>query len=163
MSSEIEKNSNNDGLEPKSESLPAQTPNRIMIFGSRNSGAQILGKGLLDYLKDMGIENLRVIPEKDADYIPEGFYGLYRNDDGSIPERSIPRGVILMPEMRAYAPSGTGMFVPTYQSNIPEILEKLCSEHDVPLIKIYENTTLEEIETRLASLNPSEQQAELEA
>lgn len=123
-----------------------------MVFGSRLSGSVLLGQGLFEYLKEHGIENPEVRVEKDGGYLTKGFYGIYRADDGSILEKTIPAGVILLPEMRQYTDTGIGMSFPTFESNVPQILQTLCDEHGVPLIKIYENYTLEESTAALAPL-----------
>ena len=147
------------------ETLPVVQPNRIVVFGSHNSGAGFLAHGFEDYLRSQGIENPYVHYVRNTTNINAGFLNYWPenplNDYWPDPtadsdQPTLPRGVILMPEMRQYHEM-TGMFVPTYQSGVASYVRELCERYNVPLIEIHGSLTPEQIKEQIIALIPASQ------
>jgi hypothetical protein len=119
--------------------------NRVVVYGSRLSGAFGLAVRLQEFLAENGIENPEVCGERFTGQIENAFYG--RNEQGE-GDPTIPRGVIALHEMRQQTPSGTRMFVPTPHGSIQE----LCDRHEVPFVAIAEAPTPEAIGSAVTGL-----------
>lgn len=145
------------------ETLLSVQPNRIVVFGSRISGANILSTGLSKYLKEKGIQNPKVHYVRNITNIQPGFFDYWPQDENNdyYPDNwtndeftdnpTLPRGVILLPEMRQYHEM-TGMFVPSYAVWLD--IKKLCDKYEVPLVIIDKDFTPEQIETEIIKLLP---------
>lgn len=160
------------------------TSNRVVVYGSRLSGACELAVGFNDYLIERAIPEPTVEVCRDAQYITDAFYdrqpvihestklnpqipaskrGLANlmihvksllkrsSPDGrgisipvepsqDIPASTLPKGVVVLPEMRQYTPDGQGMTI-----NAPyEYIRQLCEKHGVPIVRL-EKIDAEEI------------------
>ncbi|PKL31839.1 hypothetical protein CVV43_00070 [Candidatus Saccharibacteria bacterium HGW-Saccharibacteria-1] len=72
-------------------------------------------------------------------------------------EDTLPTAVFVFPKMRHYSENGQGMTVDTPV----EYIKRLCSEHDVPMVMIDENTTQSELVSSIGEL-PQPASIELE-
>lgn len=126
--------------------------NRLVVFGS-NTSCQDYIPSLRKDLDELGLTEVQIKQERDIYFLSEGFYGNYQTSEELNPNRTLPAGVILLPEMRQYHEM-TGMFVPTYESGVPGIVEKMCQENEVSLVKIYEGYTREKVKSELQKLQP---------
>lgn len=126
--------------------------NRVVVFGSNSSCMDYL-PNLRKDLDELGLTELNIRQEKDIYYLPEGFYGNYQTEQNPNPNKTLPFGVILLPEMRQYHDM-TGMFVPTYESDVPGIVRKMCKQNHVTLVEIYPGYTQEEVKIQLQKLKP---------
>ena len=136
---------------PKGENLPAEIENRVLILGSKISGAFELGCAFQKYLEQKGIPEPNVEVLRDAGKIEIAILGGETIEEGRENPR-LPKGVILLPEMRQYLPTGTGMSLKTYSCGISEEVEALCQRYGIPLVKIREYRTPEQIEKGLTKL-----------
>jgi hypothetical protein len=145
----------------KQETLPTVQPNRVVVFGSRLSGAQELSEMFQKYLETHGIPNPNVHFIRSVENIESGFFdfSLPTNDAGWGPvynttskSPTLPRGAILLPDMRWYDEWGHGMHVETYGSGIDTDVRKLCAKYGVPLAEIHETFTPQEIEETMTGL-----------
>lgn len=107
-------------------------PYRIIVFGSVDSGATDLYADLDLYLQGRGINDSDIKRYLDINDFEEDFYEFDSNT------KTIPTGVILMSELRNYAPSETGNSFPTYESPYLESVRELCNKEGVPLIEMAE-------------------------
>lgn len=145
------------------ETLLAVRDNRVVIFGSRLSGASILSSGLNEFLKEKGIPEPKVHYVRNIANIQSGFFDYWPQDENNdyYPDNwtndeftdhpTLPRGVILLPEMRQYHEM-TGMFVPSYA--VKSRIEELCDKHGVPLVVIDTEFSPDQIETAISKLIP---------
>lgn len=120
-------------------------PNRIVVFGSRLSGAEFFTNDFLKLLKENGIENPSVVLMRDGALIDQAFYGQQIQND----KPSIPKGVVIFPEMRQYE-GKSQMFIATYcdkdivDGQTPfEKIKNLCEKHSVPYIKMTNYDSIE--------------------
>ena len=88
------------------ESLPVVSEDRVLILGSRLSGSFKLAKELQAYLEEKEIPNLEVEILRDAGKIKQAFLGQENSDQGESKAASLPRGVILLPQMRQHDAAG---------------------------------------------------------
>lgn len=135
------------GLTRYEEGSVLKHESRILILGSRISGAFVLGKGLLDYLRERGIDSVSVDVSKDAGLIDQNFWNNALGGNGS--NITPPIGVILLPEMRQYAPGGYGMTLDSYRCGFADYVRTLCEENGVPLVEVQRHSSDLEIEERL--------------
>jgi|GEM_PF-5286257 len=134
-------------LAKREEILPTTTENRVLILGSTISGAFKLADSFEVYLKQRGIAKPSVEVLRDAGIIETAL-----TIDQGRENPNLPKGVILLPEMRQYSPTGMGMSLGSYESGISDFVEQLCQRYDIPLIKIREYKTPEQIEKGLKEL-----------
>lgn len=123
----------------------AMDPNCIVVYGSPRSGADEFTLSFERYLHEYGIPNARVDWTRSIDGIHPVFYGASHEDvesDNYVP--TIPRGVVVFPEMRQYDPISTSSTGHTYSIDEPDadggetiydLIKRLCEKHDVPLIR----------------------------
>ncbi len=118
----------------RAETSPEQIENRILVLGSRMSGALSFGDAFQNFVEGKGIKNLQVQGLRDASFIEHVFLG---NDNLVEGRRNpkLPLGVILFPEMRQYVGT-SGMSLDTYSSGIAEFVRELCAKYNVPLREV---------------------------
>lgn len=135
-------------LVPNKDISPIPVNNRVLILGSRLSGAFELGEKFQEYLKERDIPNPNVEVLRDAGLIERAIIGCEDPDEDINKRRlnpNLPEGVILLDEMRQWTPSGMGMSLETYESGIDEYVEGLCHAHNIPLVKIKKYTHPQQI------------------
>ena len=111
--------------------------NRVVVYGSRRSGAIALAAQFEEFLAGHDIQAPVVHAQRDASLIEAAFFGLV----GVGPPPSgptLPRGVLAMPEMRQYTPSDAGMTIPTPY----DYIQRLCDQHKVPMVRIDQDAPL---------------------
>ncbi|RJQ26531.1 hypothetical protein C4577_03435 [Candidatus Parcubacteria bacterium] len=143
------------------ETLPALKPNRVVIYGSRLSGGPLLAKELQDYLEQAGVENPEAIIIRDVDLIARAFYNVPPNadfDPKNPPKNNLPKGVIILPEMRQYH-NGWGMTVSMDATNLSgktlkEYITELCDNNGVPNITVEPSTPNDKLPEMIKSLLP---------
>jgi hypothetical protein len=118
------------------ESLPVVSEDRVLILGSRLSGSFELAKELQAYLEEKEIPNLEVEILRDAGKIKQAFLGQENSDQGESKATSLPRGVILLPQMRQHDAVGYAMSLDTYGCGIGESVKNLCNKYGIPLVMI---------------------------
>lgn len=145
------------------ETLPVQNPNRVVVFGARVSGSDFLAGRFQSYLKEKGIQDPKVHYVRNIANIEAGFFDYWPvnpnwdyypdnwNNDESTDHPTLPRGVILLPEMRQYHEM-TGIFVPSYV--VWSDIKKMCDQYGVPMVTIDKDFTPEQIETEIKKLLP---------
>jgi hypothetical protein len=136
---------------PKGENLPAEIENRVLILGSRISGAFRLGGAFQKYLEQKGIPEPSVEVLRDAGLIELAVLGRTTIEEGR-ENPCPPEGVILLPEMRQYSSSSMGMSLETYECGISDHVEALCQKYGIPLVQIKEYRSSEQIEQGLRKL-----------
>lgn len=110
---------------------------RVLVMGARISGAEALASEFQQFIEGKDLSHVRVELLRDAGFIEHAFFGTTMEEDpGTLQKKSIPLGVILLPEMRQYDERGSGMFLNTYQCGISKYVEGLCRQHGVPLVEI---------------------------
>lgn len=107
-------------------------PNRFVVYGSRISGAFSLGEELLKFLSEKGVAEPNVQVVRDARVIDQAFYLKPSTKRSKNSPPKLPRGVILLGEMRQYF-NGQGMSLDTTSSGIRDYVEKICKENGIPL------------------------------
>lgn len=163
--------------------------NRIVVYGSRLSGAFTLAKDFEEYLKDNGVPDAQVHTTRNVAAINDAFFdinhtrqqlseilplepkttkshkllslfGRKSNEtnsssmqvpDSDNPEKqtpTLPRGVIVFPEMRQYDLNDHGMNV---ESPI-EAIKALCDQYGVPVHQYSNETTDENIRNDAMSM-----------
>lgn len=135
------------------EKLPTHkiNPNRFVIYGSRLSGAYKISEELSRFLLEKGIENPDVEVVRDAGYINQRFYLEPEGKRTKKTPPKLPRGVILLDEMRQYF-QGKGMTLDTTSSGIRDYVETLCRENGIPLIMFTGDFSVEFFEQSLREL-----------
>lgn len=138
-------------LSPRGETLPIRTENRVLILGSSVSGVFELRKDFQAYLEEKDIPEPNVEVLRDVAMIETAILGreTIEEDRGN---PNLPKGVILLPEMRQYSPTGMGMSLDTDESGISDFVKKLCQRWGIPLVKIQEYKSPEQIEEGLKKL-----------
>lgn len=129
--------------------------NRVLILGSRLSGAYELGEEFQEYLEERGIPNPDVEVLRDAGYIERAIIGCEDLDEDINIRRlnpKLPKGVILLDEMRQQTLSGMDMSLDTYSCWIDKYVEEQCDAHNVPLVKIKKYTSSQQITQGLKEL-----------
>ncbi len=142
---------------PKKEVL-SSSGNRILVLGSRSSGAYRFAGDFERYLEQKGIPNPEVESTRNAFYIEDAFLGRDTLNEGKR-DPNVPKGVILFPEMRQYV-GPNGMNIPTYDRSsvnmegetIADRVRKLCRQYNVPLIEITEYLSEQEVEGAIKDL-----------
>lgn len=86
---------------PAKRELLAQTENRVLVLGSRLSGAFTLADSFQEYLRQRGIAEPRVAVLRDAGLIELAILGRESIEEGR-KHPCLPKGVILLPTMRQY-------------------------------------------------------------
>lgn len=133
-----------------SEESLVQRPRRVLIMGSRLSGAGDISAELVDYVAERGHENVSVEVLRDATRIREALL-----DEGEGGTGNVPIGVILLDEMRQTTSLGQGMTIPVYQGEgetIYDYVSGLCEKHDIPLVAIERYEMPDQLQTGLLSL-----------
>lgn len=145
---------------------------RIVVFGTRSSGAGLLALALEESLKNHGVEG-RIDFTRHVHGIRDVFFSRFPQDTSDMEHPQItssidsspassepaldpfydtrPRGVIIFPEMRHVDPSGYNV---TVSGHVPGIVE-LCESNSVPYIIAGESTDIEDISRELSSSLPS--------
>ena len=129
-------------LSPRTE---LERVNRVVVYGSNLSGAPDVVDGLTELLEQRGIPDASVRQVRNIDLIEDGFFGLPPGRSGTIPpERTLPRGVVVLPIMRFYDSAGTD--VNTFRSRIEgavpfDRIRALCQQFNVPYIIVDRQTT----------------------
>lgn len=145
----------------REEALAVVHRNRILVLGSRLSGAFTLADNFQEYLEKAGIPNPDVEVLRDAGMIKDAFLGRgYSEANKHLEDGTLPRGVILFPEMRQYTPSGSGMSLQTYECGIDEYVEGLCAEYGVPLAEIRPNDSLDQLNEEIKLISSEINKAE---
>jgi len=138
-------------LPSKRETLPSKTRNRVLVLGSRLSGAFELGNTFQIYLEERGIPEPEVEIQRDAGFIEKYVLGRETAAEGR-KSPDLPKGVILLPEMRQYSEGGQAMFLDTYRSGVYQYVKDLCDKYKIPLIEIREYKTEDQIKDGLKKL-----------
>jgi len=137
------------------ETSPTLVDNKVLILGSRLSGAFILGEKFQEYLEERGIPNPDVEVLRDAGHIERAIIGCEDLSEDMHIRRlnpKLPKGVILLDEMRQQTLSGMDMSLDTYSCGIDEYVEEQCNAHNVPLVKIKKYTSPQQITQGLKEL-----------
>ena len=156
----------------------AVDPNRVVVYGSRLSGALDLARELGRYLEERGVSQPQVVGWRDAGYLRQAFFDEplpHEVIDGPIslpsgkvtdaPVRTLPRGVVVFPEMRQYTEMG-GMFLDTYESkdfygkSTFDHIRELCERHGVPYLRMDYGATQEQLIEGLKALDAPKDSSE---
>ena len=122
--------------------VSTRTDNRVLILGSRMSGAYEIGETFQKYLKFRSIPQIRVEVLRDVNGIEEAIL------EGS----NLPKGIILLPEVRQYSLGGMGTTLRTYEDGVNNCIESLCEKYNIPLHEIREYKSPKQIEEGLKNL-----------
>ncbi|HSX29848.1 MAG TPA: hypothetical protein VLE73_04800 [Candidatus Saccharimonadales bacterium] len=112
--------------------------NRVVIFGTNWGGLRILEEELSKFFTDQGISETEMVGIRFRENIERAFFGQLPKEGEEIPERTLPQGVIALPEMRTngYGMHGN-MTIPTPVKDIAQ----LCAEHEVPFVIVERSAT----------------------
>jgi len=132
----------------RGETLPTTIQNRVLVLGSRLNGAFELGEGFQAYLEQKGIPEPSVEVLRDAGRIEEAILDIEKDSKSF----NLPKGVILLPEMRQYSPTGLGMSLNTYESGISAFVKELCDRYGIPLVEVKKYESSKQIEEGLKRL-----------
>lgn len=135
----------------KKDTSPIPVVNRVLIMGSRLGGAFQFGEGFQKYLEERGVPEPSVEVLRNANLIEKAVLDSEDTDEGR-GNPNLPRGVILLPEMRQYTPSGQGMTIDTNLSGIGKYVEGLCAKHNIPLVKINKYESPEQLSEGLRQI-----------
>lgn len=133
--------------------------NRVVVYGSRGSGAGEFARKFRELLEAKGIrgESVSFVRSAEPATIRQAFFGLRGEGD----QETIPRGVVTFPVMRLYDGPHGGMDVPTYgyeegkTRGMPiEQIQGLCDEHGVMLIKVEEDMNPRLLREKLSLMPP---------
>ena len=130
---------------------PIPVNNRILVLGSRLSGAYKLGEGFQAYLEQRRIPEPSVEVLRNAGLIEKALLGRENIEEGR-KSPNLPRGVILLPEMRQYSLQGLGMSLDTHESDISKYVEGFCEDHGIPLVKIKKFKSREQLDEGLKQI-----------
>lgn len=130
---------------------------RVVVYGSNTSGVQTITIVLETYLERMG-KNYTVEAVRDAGLINQAFYNIdeERNIKSPQNQRTVPKGVVVLPEMRQYY-DGKGMFLGTYTTSdgqggtIFTLIRGLCKQNNVPLVNFRRTPRIKTLEKKLFS------------
>ena len=150
----VEEKGDKSGLQTlsnKKEAFPHLTSqNRVLILGSQIGGAYKIADAFQTYLENKGVESPVVQVLRDAGIIEQAV--LYeKEEDKNKNKISPPKGIILLPEMRQYH-EGMGMSLNTYKCGISDYVEDLCEKYNIPLVKIMEYKSPQQIEEGLTTI-----------
>jgi len=136
--------------------ITASSPDRILVMGSRLSGSFNLADGLEQRMKEMGIENVNVDVLRDAGKIDLAFFDVNSPKELSDQEKlNLPKGIILLPEMRQEDPfSLSKMTIDTNSSGVEEYVKRLCDECNIPLLILRKIPSVEELSEGVRELLP---------
>lgn len=104
------------------------SPRRVVILGSRTSGAADLAGSLQRYIEERGLTGAVVDFARDVSRIADAFYGRYPGQPEVTPDNP-PIAVVAYPEMRQSC-EGMSSSVPTPM----DMVRQLCEEHGMPLV-----------------------------
>jgi len=105
-----------------------------------------LADGLEQYMREQGINSVNVDVWRNVAKIDLAFFGISDLKElTNMTKINLPKGVILLPEMRQYDPSNKGMSIDTYETGVDVEVKKLCDGYDVPLIMLRKVPTAEEL------------------
>lgn len=138
--------------------------NRVVVFGSRLSGAFDLAEALDRYLRVRDVPDVSLVVERNIERIISAFYGRGKESIGD----TLPKGVVVLPEMRWY-PEGIGMTVNTHRgelyagikySTVFGYIKSICDENGVPIVDFNNDSTQGELITGVDKLltDPDERQ-----
>lgn len=137
------------------ETLPITKPDRVVIYGSRTSGAPVVADELQKYLQEKGLNNPSVEVVRNVAVIENAFYDvpIGQNVNSKNIPHNIPKGVIVFPQMRQYS-EDMGMSVDTNAKNLSgmsrrEYIQRLCDKNKVPYIIVENSTPNEEVLSKL--------------
>lgn len=137
--------------------------NRVIVFGSYLSGAFDLQAALQEYLERSGIKNPLVQVVRDVALIRAAILDIEGHHQGNRPSHSreskptLPRGVIILPEMRQDH-GGMGMTIPTFdvvgdsEYSPFNLIAMICDENSVPYIALASNFTKSDFDQKIESL-----------
>lgn len=137
-------------VEQSGELRPTNVVNKVLILGSRISGAYELGSGFQAYLEAKEVPSPVVEVLRDAGLIEAALLGREELAQGRV-DPLLPRGVILLPQMRQYY-GGMGMTLDTYTSGVAERVRQLCLKYNVPLVEIRQYISPEQITAGIKQL-----------
>lgn len=100
--------------------------NRVVVYGTNLSGAKAAATALQACMEQNNIENPLVEHIRFVDSIKPAFFGQPPAEPHTPP--TLPRGVIIFPDMRVETPGGSLLTVLTPA----EAIIQLCTRHDVP-------------------------------
>lgn len=110
--------------------------NRVVVYGSRLSGTFELADKFKEHLKEQGVPNPVVSTCRNVEMINDAFYDIrdpqWETVDTSKQIPTLPRGVIVFPEMRLIRSAGPAMTIPTPY----EYIKGLCDKHGIPIVQI---------------------------
>lgn len=136
-----------------------QSQSRIVVFGSRVSGAANFSQDFTNLLEKRGIEHVEVEWYREAPHIKTSFFGLAPGEPFSDPKASLPRGVVVFPELRQYH-NGMGMSIRTHfakglDDKTPyDHIKELCDKFGVPCVRMEEEDSLDlpSLESKMKAL-----------
>lgn len=107
--------------------------NRVVVFGSRLSGALVLADEFKQYLVEYGIPNSLVATCRNVEMIEDAFFDRRPIVPDAPPYTpTLPKGVIVFPEMRMIRSVGLAMTIPTPFGYIKD----LCDKYGVPVVLV---------------------------
>lgn len=125
--------------------VPSTPKERLIVFGSRLSGAENFGKAANDYLELHRIDGSMVHWTRNARFIEDVFYG--RNSDLPDVNEGTPLAVVVFPEMRFYDDIGGS----TIDTPV-EFIRELCEKNGVPIVEFVNINSSQELEQGLGAL-----------
>ena len=128
--------------------------NRVLIIGTPSTGVFKLSQDFQDYLVQMGIPDSSVESVKNVFDIFPAFYNGQDPVSGPVNLAFIPKGVILLPYMRANGENGRRSLDTSKEPGVGQTVKNLCKRYDVPLVIVSPLATQEniELETRILLL-----------
>ncbi len=130
-------------VETNRETLPDLNKGKVLVFGSRISGALDMAEGLENCLEQHNVKNIDIVVERNASRIGKLFKSL----------KATIRGVVLLNEMRQYDPlTGRGMTLDTFNCGLDKTVERLCDKNGIPLVELKGDVTQEQIAEKIKKL-----------
>jgi len=149
-----------DNLDVTSSKELTAPPYRVIVYGTRMESSGDLASMLQQYFEARGVPNPHVQLVRDEAYIFWHFFG-FAQDDQTVDESRLPKGVILFPMMRQYDRMGAGCSISTTHDldlhglSIKDKLTQLCAEYNVPFVWA-EKLTAEDLDEQLNAItNPT--------
>jgi hypothetical protein len=140
------------------ETLPEVPKNRILIFGSTQSGIFEMQKDFKEYLKERGILDPHVETARYIDSIKPAIFGTHAIPESEEEKRkNLPKGVIVLPTMRQETEAGN-MTIDTYNATslygqtVYDYIKTICGEYNVPVIFLGEDYSREKMEKEINKL-----------